>query len=96
VHPAAQDLRHILTDTIGGEQSLGPVDVDHLRLLDGDALLLCTDGLTDLVAEGLIAEILALRRNSQEQCKALVDLALNAGGTDNVTVLLGQYEIPDV
>jgi PPM family protein phosphatase len=96
VHPAAQDLRHILTDTIGGGQSLGPVDIDHLRLLDGDALLLCTDGLTDLVGEGLIAEIVALRRSSQEQCKALVDLALNAGGTDNVTVLLGQYEIPDV
>ena len=94
MRPAAQDLSHILTDTIGGGSTLGPVDVERFRLLNGDQVLLCTDGLTDLVAEDRIAEVLALRRASEEQCKTLVDLALNAGGTDNVTVLLAQYEIP--
>ena len=94
VRPVAQDLSHILTDTIGGGSTLGTVDVERFRLLNGDQVLLCTDGLTDLVAEHRIAEILALRRASEEQCKTLVDLALKAGGTDNVTVMLAQYLVP--
>jgi len=70
--------------------------VERFRLLNGDQVLLCTDGLTDLVAEHRIAEVLALRRASEEQCQTLVDLALNAGGTDNVTVMLAQYQVPSV
>ncbi len=94
IRPVAQDLSHILTDTIGGGTSSNPVDVERFRLRSGDQILMCTDGLTNLVSEDRIADILALRRASDEQCRTLVDLALNAGGTDDVTVLLAQYEIP--
>jgi protein phosphatase len=89
-----QDLRHILTETIGGSPEGPMVDVDHLSLIDGDTVLLCTNGLTDVVSDEGIAEVLTYRRAADEQCRLLVDLALRADTPDNVTVLLAQYEIP--
>ena len=89
-----QDLRHILTETIGGSAESPMVDVDHLSLIDGDTVLLCTNGLTDVVSDEGIAEVLTYRRSADEQCRLLVDLALRADTPDNVTVLLAQYEIP--
>jgi protein phosphatase len=88
------DLSHILTETIGGSAEGPLVDVDHLSLLDGDTLLLCTNGLTDVVSEDRIAEVLTYRRAPAEQCRLLVDLALRARTPDNVTALVAQYEIP--
>ena len=41
-----------------------------------------------------IAEVLALRRSLDQHCETLIDLALQQGGADNVTVMLGQYRIP--
>jgi protein phosphatase len=55
---------------------------------DGDQLLLCTDGLTDLVGKEEIASILGRHTHPPEATKALVDLALERGGKDNVTVVL--------
>jgi protein phosphatase len=48
--------RQVLTNCVGGGEV--KVDVEHHRLADGDRLLLCTDGLTDLVSEGEIAALL--------------------------------------
>ena len=92
VDRGTRDLRHILTEMIGGADR-SPVDVDHLRVLDGDALLLCTNGLTDVLTDDRIAEVLTFRRTSSEQSRLLVDLALRAGVEDNLTVLLAQYQI---
>ena len=91
---ATQDLRHILTDTIGGHTEGPLVDVDHIRLQDGDNIMLCTNGLTDMVSDDRIAEVLTLGRGADEQCRLLVDLALQAGGEDNITLTLAQYQIP--
>ena len=90
---ATQDLRHILTETIGGGEEGPLVDVDHLSLLDGDTVLLCTNGLTDVLGDERIAEVLTCRRTPDEQARLLVDLAVRAGTPDNVTVLVAQYEI---
>ena len=95
VDRGTRDLQHILTDTIGGRVEGPCVDVDQVRLSDGDIVLLCTNGLTDMVSDNRISEVLALRRASGEQCQLLVDLALRAGGTDNVTVVIAQYRIPE-
>lgn len=94
VRPVARDLSHILTETLGGPGGQGPVEVEHIKLVHDDQVLLCTDGLSDAVDEDQIADLLALRRSADEQCRLLVDAALRAGGQDNVTVLLAQYEIP--
>jgi serine/threonine protein phosphatase PrpC len=47
-----------------------------------------------MVSDDKIAEVLALRRRVGEQCAILTDLANEAGGTDNITVVLAQYVIP--
>jgi protein phosphatase len=59
-------------------------------------LLLCTNGLTDLVDEYRIADVLVCRRNLDEQCRELIDLALDAGGSDNITIVLAQYAMPQL
>jgi PPM family protein phosphatase len=87
-------LRHILTDAIGVGTGKTNVNVRHLPLLNEDALLLCTDGLTEMVDEEEIAGVLIRDQPAQDACLTLVDLALEHGGVDNVTVLLAKYEIP--
>ncbi len=94
VERRGQDLAHILTDAIGSRGSRPEVDVEHFRLLDGDCLLLCTNGLTDMVDDECLAETLSLRRHATEQCRILVDLANQRGGRDNVTAIVAQYEVP--
>jgi serine/threonine protein phosphatase PrpC len=78
-----------LTQVLGGDPSLGEA-VPHLHtegLRTGVRLLLCTDGLTHLVPRAEISDILALDSGAAA-VKMLVDEALGAGGTDNITVLL--------
>lgn len=91
---ARHRFRHILTNVLGGHS--GPVDteIQHLRLADSDRLLLCTDGLTDMLDDGTIADVLNRCDDPAEICRALIDLALEAGGKDNVTVVLARYEFP--
>jgi len=87
-------LRHILTDAIGVGAGKVNVKVRHLPLLNEDRLLLCTDGLTEMVDEEEIAGVLMRDQSAQDTCQTLVDCALEHGGADNVTVLLAKYEIP--
>ena len=96
VERRAQDLRHILTDAVGAPGAYPMVEIERFRLMNGDCLMLCTNGLTDVIDDHRIAEVLALRRQPGEQCAALTELAHRAGGGDNVTVLLAEYRIPGV
>ena len=66
---------------------------DRLTLGDNDQILLCSDGLTDLVSSGEIAATLRTADSSQKKCDALINLALENGGKDNVTALLACYQI---
>jgi protein phosphatase len=106
-HTLAQDLidsgmapestvafRHLLTNCLGADSDDVTAEVNFLSLQDGDRLLLCTDGLTDLVRDEEIARIVVQGRNPQTSCQELVDLAMSRGGKDNITVLLARYEIP--
>lgn len=92
---ATHRLRHRLTRSLGAGGGDIQAELEHVPLADGDRLLLCTDGLTDMVPDARIAEVLRGQDRSEEACRALVDLALEAGGRDNVTVVLGRYAIPE-
>ena len=93
---AARDLHHILTETLGTSDLAGPsIDIDRFRLADGDRVLLCTNGLTDIVSESRIADVLQSDRTSAGQCAALVDLATEAGTEDDVTALVARYRIAE-
>ncbi len=91
---ASSPHRHVLTNAIGGSTADVHVDTDRLQLEDGDRLLLCSDGLTDLLDDEAIATILLETTRSSEACERLVQRALDAGGRDNVTVIVAAYEIP--
>jgi protein phosphatase len=90
---ATHPMRHILTNVLGGRGERLRVEYREVRLTDGDQILLCTDGLTDLVTDASILEVLSTAKTVADACRVLVDLALKAGGRDNVTVLLGRYRI---
>ncbi|TWU08922.1 Serine/threonine phosphatase stp [Symmachiella macrocystis] len=87
----ADRFHHLLTnvlDSIGGETIL---DVEHVSLQHGDRLLLCTDGLSDMVPENKIVEIMGSVDEPRAACRALIAKALENGGKDNVTVVLGKF-----
>jgi protein phosphatase len=63
-------------------------DTRWIELLEGDRLLLCTDGLTAMVDDSAIGPLLNTHSNPEASCRALVDAANEAGGEDNITVLL--------
>jgi protein phosphatase len=65
--------------------------VRDLDLVDGDRLMLCSDGLTDFVPESEIVAALAVS-DAGEAARALVELALTAGGRDNVTCLVADLQ----
>jgi serine/threonine protein phosphatase PrpC len=90
--PAADTskLRHILTNSLGGKEKVAIPEIEHLVLQHGDRLLLCTDGLTDHVSDVDIADLLG-RSSSQAVCDALIQLALDRGGKDNVTAIVAQF-----
>jgi protein phosphatase len=87
-------MRHVLTNCLGGGSHDVKVETYPLRLADGDRLLLCTDGLTDMLGAEEIRDVLAQHPDPQEACGALVDRALDHGGKDNVTVVLARYVAP--
>jgi protein phosphatase len=93
---ASHRMRHMLTRVVGAGGGDLEVEVQHVQLADGDRLLLCTDGLSDMVPDERIAEVLRRAARSEDACRALVDLALEAGGRDNVTVVLARYYMPAV
>jgi PPM family protein phosphatase len=92
---AGSGKRHILTNVLGGSDEHVEVDIDLLRLEDGDRVLLCSDGLTDLIDDDTIAETLLGTQSSKEACAQLVQLALDNGGRDNVTAIVAAYTLPD-
>jgi PPM family protein phosphatase len=79
--------RSILTRALGVDQSV-QVDEGDVEVADGDRLLLCTDGLTGMVPEGQIREILLESADPQEAVDTLVKVANRAGGIDNITAVI--------
>ncbi len=79
---------HILSSAIGGPEA-APVVTRVVREW-GTIVLLCSDGLTKHVSNERIAERLGALTSAKQTCEALVQDALDDGGTDNVTVLIGR------
>jgi protein phosphatase len=81
-------LRGLLTRAVGVEVEAVP-DMLTASIQAGDVYLLCSDGLTEMLAEVDIADILAsLGANPRVAAEHLVDLANERGGTDNVSVVI--------
>jgi protein phosphatase len=89
---ANHPLRHVLTQAIGSQQGSVDVELHVVRLEAGDRLLLCSDGLTHGVSEQAIEQAMNEHPEPAQACEALERLALEAGGEDNITVIVGRYQ----
>lgn len=83
VHPD----KNIITRAIGATADI-EADFFEVELQEGDKILLCTDGLTNMVEDEKILDIIRSRESIQEACESLVELANHNGGRDNITVML--------
>lgn len=88
LEPLTRDhgMHGYLTQALGLDRDVEP-DATEVGCPPGSRLLLCTDGLTNMVDDQRLAELLG-RGDAQVACDALVDAALSAGGIDNVTVVV--------
>jgi protein phosphatase len=81
---------HVLTQAIGGKKELN-AEISNVELQRGDSLLLCSDGLTGHVSDQQIAELMRTGESAQAVAESLCEAALEAGGTDNVTVVVSRF-----
>jgi protein phosphatase len=82
-------LHHVLASAIGSD--IAPVTATFDLEWD-DRLLLCTDGLTNHLTDEEIREVLVGASSARDACRTLVDRALDRGGSDNVTVVVGRLK----
>jgi protein phosphatase len=92
-HETAQ-FKHVLTNSFAARNEKVVPQIEHISLQGRDRLLLCTDGLTDMVADVEIAAVLQRYESPQATCDLLVDVALRHGGKDNVTVVVADFDVP--
>ena len=79
---------HVLSSAIGGREAAPTVT--RVTRDWGSIILLCSDGLTKHVSDERIAEHLAGLESAQKTCEALLEEALEDGGSDNITILIGR------
>jgi len=83
---------NLITRALGGEDTV-EIDYTTVEVVDGDVFLLCSDGLSNEVSELAIEQAL-LPGNCRQASQALIDLALQRGGHDNITAVVVRAEDP--
>ena len=89
---ASHRLRHVITNVVGGNEAGVKVEAHAMEVQAGDRLLLCSDGLTEMVTDEAIAAVLQADPEPESVCTTLVAQANEAGGRDNITVLLVRFD----
>lgn len=85
----ASPLSHVLSSAIGAPEALPEITRVDVRER-GCVVLVCSDGLTKHVADAEIAEHLRTMTSAEQACTALLQLALDRGGSDNITLAVGR------
>ena len=89
---AGHPYRHVVTNVVGGKEGTVHVELRSEDLAPGDVILLCSDGLTDMLDDKRIAAVLHAETAPQAACEQLVARANEKGGKDNITVVVGRFE----
>ena len=87
--------RHVVTNLLGGSTPGVRAEVHVLDIHPDDELLLCSDGLSEMVPDETIATILDAEACPEAACRRLIDEANRRGGRDNVTVVVARFAAPD-
>jgi protein phosphatase len=82
-------MRNVILRAVGVKEEVA-LDILKGRTYPGDQYLLCSDGLTDMVDDGVIEGVLASELTLEERANKLVGLAKSAGGKDNITIVLAE------
>jgi serine/threonine protein phosphatase PrpC len=86
-------LRHVITNAVGGSSANLKVEIHKLQLEGDDRVLLCSDGLTGMLRDEQISQILEIADEPEEACRQLIAHANEAGGRDNITVVVADFRI---
>ena len=81
------EIANVILRALGAEPTV-QVDIDELWVQSGDQVLLCSDGLTRMVPDTQIEQVLAEASSPQQASDRLVEVANENGGEDNVTVIV--------
>jgi PPM family protein phosphatase len=92
---AGHRLRHSITNVVGGPELGVKVEARALAVLDGDRLLLCSDGLTEMVANDAIAATLDGEPAPEAAAKKLLALANDGTASDNITLIVVRFDAAD-
>jgi len=92
---AEHGFRHVVTNLVGGNESGIHVEAHALDVRAGERLLLCSNGLTEMVTDDVIAAVLETELEPEAAATKLVALANEAGGRDNITVLIVRFDAID-
>lgn len=84
---ASHPQKNVMTRALGTEYDI-EADLGKQEILDEDYILLCSDGLTNLVMDNEIKEIMLSAENVEQACDKLIDKAKENGGFDNITVVV--------
>ena len=83
-------MRHVLTSVVGARPGL-EVPVHEIDLVDGELLMLCTDGLHGALSDDAIRSVLQAEPDVERAADTLVETAVTRDGKDNITVVLARY-----
>lgn len=86
----ANSYKHILTRALGVDKEV-QIDIYREKISNGDLILLCSDGLTDMLSDTEIESVLIKEEVLQKSAQDLLEQALKNGGFDNITVVLLRY-----
>ncbi len=81
--------KNIILRALGSEEEMN-ADIFHEKLSPGDVLLMCSDGLTNMVSEETVLNTVSSEKKPENCAKKLVKLANAAGGRDNITVVVAE------
>ena len=85
--------RHVITSSVGGDSAKIRIDVHRLAVEPGDVVLLCSDGLTEMLADDAIAQLLTAHAEPESACRELIAQANAAGGRDNITAVVARFDV---
>lgn len=86
--------RHVVTNLLGGSEHGVQAEVHLLELHPGDIVMLCTDGLSDMLTDVAIAAVLTANADPEAACRELIAQANRNGGQDNVTAIVARFDAP--
>ncbi|NEW62178.1 Stp1/IreP family PP2C-type Ser/Thr phosphatase [Granulicatella sp. zg-ZJ] len=84
-------MKHVITRAVGNKKTV-QIDVTTVTLIDNDGILICSDGLTDMLSDEEIASSFKEYPAVDDRVKGLIQKANVAGGRDNISVLIMKYE----